>query len=102
MPTATTTIDTLIQQHTANLAYVAEMTTPATDPAEFTRHLDYTADNFDLAGLSGVEDLRTAGTLLVEAAEADGAAREAFLARVAALLKDVPDMTAEYRNMVGD
>jgi hypothetical protein len=100
--TATITLDSLIRQHADNLAYVAENPTPATTLDEFLRHLTYAAENFDLAGINGHEDLETAGTLLSEAAETEGAAREKLLLRASVLLKEVRDMTDEYRTMVGD
>ncbi|MEV8248096.1 hypothetical protein AB0R01_30635 [Streptomyces rochei] len=102
MPTATLTADDLILKHAANIAYVAEMETPATDLTEFTRHLDYAADNFDQASINGHEDLKTAATLLDQATEVEGAAREALLRRAAVLLRIVSEMTDEYRDMVGD
>ncbi|CAL9667418.1 hypothetical protein SUDANB145_07232 (plasmid) [Streptomyces sp. enrichment culture] len=96
-----TTAD-IINNHATNIAYVAEMSAPATDLAEFTRHLDYAADNFDQAGINGHEDLKTAGTLLDQATEAEGPDREALLLRAATLIRIIPDITDEYRDMVGD
>ncbi|WP_329474269.1 hypothetical protein OIE75_40870 (plasmid) [Streptomyces sp. NBC_01723] len=102
MTTATITLDSLIHQHADNIAYVAEMETPATNLGEFTHHLDYAADNFDQAHINGDDDLKTASTLLAETSEVEGAAREALLLRAATLLRIVPEMTDEYRDMVGD
>ena len=102
MPTATISIDGLIRQHADNIACVAEMTTPATNLAEFTRHLDYAADNFDLASINGHDDLKTASTLLTQATTLDGNTQETLLRRTAVLLRIVPEMTDEYRCMVGD
>lgn len=98
MPTA----DSLIRDHAESIAYVAEMNTPATDLAELARHLDYAADNFDQAGINGHEDLKTAGTLLNEAAEEQGDAQDILLRRASVLLRIVAEMTDEYRDMVGD
>ncbi|MGX1220350.1 hypothetical protein [Streptomyces ambofaciens] len=102
MPTATITLDSLIRKCAKNIAYVAEMGTPATDLGEFTRHLTYAAENFDTAGVNGSDDLHSAATLLGQAAEVDGADKQPFLLRAAALLRIVPEMTDEYRDMVGD
>jgi hypothetical protein len=102
MPTATITIDSLIAQHAADLAYVAENPTPATTLDELVHHLTYAAENFDLARINGHEDLETAATLLAEAGQAEGADRDTFILRAAALLKEVRDMTDEYRTMVGE
>jgi hypothetical protein len=102
MATATITLDTLIRKHADNLAYVAEMERPATDLTEFLHHLDYAADNFDQAGINGHDDLKTAGTLLAEAANTEGDTREGLLLRAAVVLEVVRDMTDEYRTMVGD
>ncbi|MFE0207016.1 hypothetical protein [Streptomyces sp. NPDC058985] len=102
MATATITIDSLICKHASNIAYVAEMTTPATGLAEFTRHLTYAAENFNMAEVNGSDDLHSASTLLGQAAEVNGADKEPFLLRAAALLRIVPEMTDEYRDMVGD
>ncbi|MEU5742036.1 hypothetical protein ABZ784_29095 [Streptomyces tendae] len=100
--TATVTVDSLIRRHAADLAYVAEATAPATDLDTFLHHLDYAADNFDQARINGHDDLNTAGTLLAETLEADGDVQERLTLRAAALLKVVPEMTGEYRDMVGD
>lgn len=102
MQTATITVDSLIRKHAANLAYAAEMDTPATDLGEFIRHLTYAANNFGLARINGHEDLETAVTLLDETGQADGADKQPFLLRAAALLRIVPEMADEYRDMVGD
>ena len=102
MPAATITVDSLIAQHADNLAYVAENPAPATTLDEFLHRLDYAADNFDLAGIRGHQDVKAAGTLLAEAAATDGAAQERLLLRAAVLLKELGDMTDEYRTMVGD
>lgn len=102
MPTATLTVDSLIRQHADNIAYVAEATTPATDLGEFTHHLTYAAENFNMAGVNGSDDLHSAATILGQASEVDGADKQPFLLRAAALLRIVPEMTDEYRDMVGD
>ncbi|GHC37582.1 MULTISPECIES: hypothetical protein [Streptomyces rochei group] len=101
MPTATLTADDLILKHAANIAYVAEMETPATDLADFVQHLTYAARNFSLARINGHEDLETAATLLAEATEMEGT-QETLLRRAAVLLRIVSEMTDEYRDMVGD
>jgi len=100
--TATITVDSLIQRHAADLAYVAEQDAPAADLGELVHHLTYAAENFDLARINGHEDLETAATLLAEAGQAEDATRETFLLRAAVLLKEVRDMTDEYRTMVGE
>ncbi|MFJ6069084.1 hypothetical protein ACIQHU_39345 [Streptomyces tendae] len=100
--TAMVTVDSLITQHAADLAYVAEMEQPATDLPEFTRHLTYAAENFNMAEVNGSDDLHSAATLLGQASEVDGADKQPFLLRAAALLRIVPEMTDEYRDMVGD
>ncbi|MGW0015376.1 hypothetical protein ACWDVX_37220 [Streptomyces tendae] len=100
--TDTITIDSLIARHATNLAYVAEAAAPATDLDTFLHHLDYAADNFDQARINGHDDLNTAGTLLAETRDADEYVQEKLLLRAAALLKIVPEMTGEYRTMVGE
>ncbi|MGX1254159.1 hypothetical protein RKD48_006670 [Streptomyces ambofaciens] len=98
MRTATIALDSLIRKHAANIAYVAEMTTPAADLGEFTRHLAYAAENFNMAEVNGSDDLHSAVTLL---GQVDGDDKQPFLLRAAALLRIVPEMTDEYRDMVG-
>lgn len=102
MTTATITLNSLISRYADNIAYVAEMETPATDLGEFTHHLTYAAENFNMAEVNGSDDLHSAATLLNQAGEVDGADKQPFLLRAAALLRIVPEMTDEYRDMVGD
>lgn len=101
MSTTTVTIDGLIREHAVAVAYIAEAPVPATGLAEFTRQLAYAADRCDRAGIAGSDDLETAVTLLVEGAvETRNAAKERLLRRAAVLLKVVPEMADEYRDMV--
>ncbi len=101
MSTATVTIDGLIREHAPAVAYITDEPAPATTLAEFTRQLAYTADRCDKAGIAGSDDLATAVTLLLEgAAETGNAAKSALLRRAAVLLRVVPDMADEYRDMV--
>ncbi|MFJ9671364.1 hypothetical protein ACIRP5_11320 [Streptomyces sp. NPDC101221] len=102
MPTSTVTIDGLIREHAPAVAYIAEEPAPATCLAEFTRQLAYAADRCDKAGIAGAGDLATAGPLLLEGAvETGAAAKSALLRRAAVLLRIVPEMADEYRDMVG-
>lgn len=102
MPTETVTIDDLIREHAPAVAYIAEEPAPAATLAEFTRQLAYAADRCDKSGIAGADDLTAVVPLLLEGAvETDSAAKSALLRRAAVLLRIVPEMTDEYRDMVG-
>jgi hypothetical protein len=99
--TAIATTD-IVTRYAADIAYVAEQK-PATDLDDFVGQLDTAVRNFGMAGVLGYEDLETAGILLGEALHAeDDTERAVFLRKADKLLKPIPDMTDEYRDMVGD
>ncbi|MFF0588449.1 hypothetical protein ACFYWD_21030 [Streptomyces sp. NPDC003781] len=101
MPTSTITVDSLICEHAAAVAYIADEPTPAIGLADFTRQLAYAGDRCDKSGITGSDDLEAASTLLLEgAAETDRGAKGRLLRRAAVLLKIVPEMADEYRDMV--
>ncbi|QKW31503.1 hypothetical protein HUT11_35665 (plasmid) [Streptomyces seoulensis] len=92
----------ILAKYTDDLAFAAE-TSPAQTPAEFVTQLDKAAYNLGaLARINGAEDLETASILLTEANDATGEERKVLLKRAIGYLKDLPDMVAEYRGMVGD
>lgn len=102
MPTATITADAIIRRYADDIAYVAERD-PAADLSAFIDHLNTAVPRYSMAGINGHEDLEAASTLLEEALHADDdTARTVFLKRADKLLRNVDDMTAEYREMVGD
>jgi hypothetical protein len=96
------TVNDIINRYATGISFVAEEE-PTADLDAFVNQLDTAVRNFDLAGINGHEDLETAGILLGEALHADDdTERVAFLRKADKLLKPVPDMTDEYRDMVGD
>jgi len=102
MPTATITADDIIRSYADDIAYVAE-TNPATDIATLADQTGKAAKNLSLAGINGHENVETAAGHLHEASIAvDDTARTMFLKRADKLLRNVDDMTAEYREMVAD
>lgn len=101
MPTTTITVEDIVKEHAADVAYVAEES-PATTLDELASQLDTAAPRFADAGIIGWEDLETAATLLTEAQHAaDHATRDVFLKRADELLAQVWEMASEYREMVG-
>ncbi|MFD9564372.1 hypothetical protein [Streptomyces sp. NPDC059994] len=102
MKTATITAADIVKRYADGIAYVAEKT-PATDLDSFIDHLDTAVRYFGMVGINGHEDLETAGILLGEALHADDdTERAVFLRKADKLLKPVPDILDEYRDMVGD
>ena len=100
--TTTVTVDGLVREHATAVAYIADEPAPATTLAEFTRQLVYAADRCDTAGIAGSGDLTAAVRLLLEgAAETGSAVKGKLLLRAAVLLRIVPEMADEYRDMVG-
>ncbi|WP_331756996.1 NUDIX domain-containing protein (plasmid) [Streptomyces anulatus] len=105
--TATTppaSIAELIARHATNLASLTGEPL-ATAGADLIDQLREAEDRLDQVGISGADDLGTAAGLLDQAldVELDGGTQleqQVFVARAAGLLRELADMTAEYRAMV--
>ncbi|MFF3264936.1 NUDIX domain-containing protein [Streptomyces sp. NPDC002932] len=94
----------LIARHATNLASLTEEPC-ATTGADLIDQLREAEDRLDQVGISGADDLGTAAGLLDQAldVELDGGTQleqQVFVARAAGLLRELADMTAEYRAMV--
>ncbi|MEU6957632.1 hypothetical protein [Streptomyces sp. NPDC045714] len=90
--------------HATNLASLTEEPY-ATTGADLIDQLREAEDRLDRAGIQGADDLGTAAGLLDQAldVELDGGTpleQGVFVARAADLLRELADMTAEYRAMV--
>ncbi|WP_331728653.1 NUDIX domain-containing protein [Streptomyces anulatus] len=102
--TPPTSIAELIAQHATNLAHLTEEPLAETGSALIDQ-LREAEERLDQVGISGADDLGTAAGLLDQAldVELDGGTRleqQVFVARAAGLLRELADMTAEYRAMV--
>ncbi|MER7015310.1 hypothetical protein ABT324_28085 [Saccharopolyspora sp. NPDC000359] len=94
-----TTVEDLLR-HAKDIAFVAEEP-PARDLPSFIDQLNCAATNFNVAGISGYENLEDAAVLLTEAYEtADEQERGVLLSRAEKRLTHVWDMTQEYRTML--
>ncbi|MGW9401453.1 hypothetical protein [Streptomyces sp. NPDC055642] len=99
--TTTSIAADIVRRYADDIAFVAE-DSPATTLDSLIDQLATAADEYDTAGITGHEDVETAATLLAEAGRAeDEAARDTFLKRADVLLRQIGDMTSEYRTMVG-
>ena len=105
--TATTppaSIAELIARHATNLAHLTAEPY-ATTGSDLIDQLREAEDRLDRAGIQGADDLGTAAGLLDQAldVELDGGTQleqRVFVVRAADLLRELADMTAEYRAMV--
>lgn len=97
------TPETVVRRYAGDLAYVAGAPSPAIDIGTLIDHLGTAAHNFSAAGINGHEELEHAALHLSEIRDASSdTARGVFLSRADELLRDLSDMTDEYRTMAGD
>uniref|UniRef100_A0AAU3GYP9 Uncharacterized protein n=1 Tax=Streptomyces sp. NBC_01401 TaxID=2903854 RepID=A0AAU3GYP9_9ACTN len=93
------TVDKLIAQHAADIAFVAERE-PATTLADFNEQLGTAADRLgpSWVDIEGAEELEIAVVYLADALDStDDAERAVLVSRAARYLADVDDMVSEYR-----
>lgn len=95
--TKTVTVESLIAQHAADIAFVAGEQ-PATAADDFTGQLRTAAHRFETARILGHEELEDAATFL-DRADSSSTGSAALLAEAAESLVFVGDMAAEYRDM---
>lgn len=91
----------LIARHATNLAHLTQEALAETG-CDLIDQLREAEDRLGRAGISGADDLGTAAGLLDQAldVELDGGTQleqQVFVARAAGLLRELADMTAEYR-----
>lgn len=98
--TKTLTIESLIAEYAADIAFAAEEQ-PATTVDDFAAQLRDSVRTFELAGINGGDELEDAATYLVDASEStDSNARTAFLMLAARNLSYADEMVSELRDMV--
>lgn len=98
--TQTVTVENLIAEYAADIAFVAEEQ-PATTVDGFTAQLRDATRNFGTAGILGTDELENAATYLADADNStDATERTALLKKAATYLAYADDMVAEYRDMV--
>ncbi|EHM31502.1 NUDIX hydrolase [Streptomyces sp. W007] len=102
--TPPTSIAELIARHATNLASLTGEPY-ATTGSDLIDQLREAEERLDRVGIPGADDLGTAAGLLDQAldVELDGGTQleqQVFVARAAGLLRELADMTAEYRAMV--
>ncbi|XCM28894.1 hypothetical protein ABXI76_05410 [Streptomyces parvus] len=94
------TVESLIAEYADGIAFAAEEQ-PATTVDDFAAHLRDSVRTFELAGISGTDELEDAATYLVDASEStDSNARTALLMLAARNLSYARDMVSELRDMV--
>lgn len=101
--TPPTSIAELIARHATDLAHLTDEVL-ATTGADLIDQLREAEERLDRVGISGADDLGTAAGLLDHAldVELDGGTQleqRVFVVRAAGLLRELADMTAEYRAM---
>ncbi|WP_373562534.1 MULTISPECIES: NUDIX domain-containing protein [unclassified Streptomyces] len=98
-----TSIAELLARHATDLAHLTDEVL-ATTGADLIDQLREAEERLDRVGISGADDLGTAAGLLDQAldVELDGGTQleqRVFVVRAAGLLRELADMTAEYRAM---
>lgn len=102
MTTTTITVESIIREYAADIAYVAEGET-ATTVVDFTYQLEVAVENFEGAGIDGGDELQAGAQYLADAdGSTDETERTVLLRRAAEYLIRADDMASEYREMVGD
>ncbi|MFD8262048.1 hypothetical protein ACFV19_24695 [Streptomyces griseoluteus] len=90
----------LLTPYTEDIAYAAGAR-PATSSVEFIAQLGRASYNLgQVAGIAGADSLDTAATLIAEAGDDSHNDHTALLTRATRHLKRLPDMVAEYRELV--
>ena len=89
----------VLAKYTGDIAFAAGEQ-PAQTTDAFLGQLQTAADNLDTAGINGAENLETAATLISESMTAPVAEQRMLIARANRLLRNIPDMVDEFRDMV--
>ncbi|NUV65685.1 hypothetical protein G6W57_00960 [Streptomyces sp. CAI-121] len=98
--TKTITVESLIAEYADGIAFAAEAQ-PATTVDGFVAQLRDANRTFELAGIIGGDELRTAATYLADAATSTDPTEQAVLLKKAAKgLAYADDMVSELRDMV--
>ncbi|WP_406225012.1 hypothetical protein [Streptomyces anulatus] len=98
--TKTVTVESLIAEHADGIAFAAEEQ-PATTVDDFAAQLRDAIRTFDLAGINGIDELESAATYLIDAAQStDPAEQNLFLKKAAKGLAYADEMVSELRDMV--
>ncbi|MFD0074290.1 hypothetical protein ACFVIY_17835 [Streptomyces sp. NPDC127166] len=98
--TAPITVDGLIAEYAADVAFAAEKT-PATILSDFIDQLHTAYRNLTHFARISLADLDTAVTYLEDAENsADATEKQVLLAKAAEYMRDIPDAVDEYRLMV--
>lgn len=94
------TPEAFISDYGKGVARVAEQKQRARTTSTFLRHLNDALHNLDVAQFD-TSDLETGAACLADAAEVEGAERQALLKRAAKHLRGLDDMCDEYMEMAG-